>query len=250
MTCDELKDRLAERALSPEEPDADLEAHLASCSGCRERTSVLESALRRLPAIVGREAAPLSPELRERIVAASGATPVRWGRGLAVVAFLAAAVSVSVLLAPRVLPPAVSVTVSEEETLSPSKAGSRTEVKIPESGESRFDGTADTAAVGSAPTLALDAPTILARAGIARVQLKRLAADGAITSSECGVYLARLGEPAAISSEQLSRLEEELTRRQDLMNGQKNKPAAEANEASAKETERGAANLDATIESR
>lgn len=66
MNCSELTERL----LSESEDDA-LRAHLASCSGCRERVALA----RHVPELVRRELRPLSPALRDRVLASVGETP-------------------------------------------------------------------------------------------------------------------------------------------------------------------------------
>ncbi|MBI3725352.1 hypothetical protein HY251_15575 [bacterium] len=137
MRCDELRERLSLAALGVEgcagrlssppprgelEPgDAagdELRAHLAACSSCRERASALEQARRRLPDVVRSRERPLSPELRERILAGiagpavaagerggAGNVPrARWKRPLLAAALVAAGASLAVLLAPTAPP--------------------------------------------------------------------------------------------------------------------------------------------------
>ncbi len=212
MSCDELSDRLADRALSPGTKDAELEAHLASCAACRERAAVLEGALRRLPAIVSREAQPLSPGLRAKIL--EGPARPRWGRIVSVGALLAAGLSLAALLAPTAPPPAAPVFHASPE---PATIVDRSHAKEGPDDGTHVPDTSRVAAVSSTAPTPMEDPAQV----VAFVKLKADALDlanaGAITSDQCN-YVFNLvstldvtqDTTAAIASNQIANARRQL----------------------------------------
>ncbi len=213
MSCDELSDRLAERALSPGTTDGELEAHLASCAACRERAAVLDGALRRLPAIVSREAQPLSAGLRAKIL--EGPARPRWGRIISVGALLAAGLSVAALLAPTAPTPAVPVfhAPPEPATVADGTQGSHAREDVD---RTRFADNSVASVTSSTP-----APVAMEDTAqvVAAVKLKEeaLAAAnlGAITSDQCSYLVnvldvATQNATAAIASSQLANARRQL----------------------------------------
>jgi hypothetical protein len=211
MTCDELTGRLAERALSPETPDEELEAHLGSCATCRERAAVLDGALRRLPAIVAREAQPLSPGLRAKIL--EGPRRPRWGRVISVGALLAAGVSAALLLSPAAPPPAAPVFHAPPE---PATIVDHLKTKEgPDDGTHARD-TSPVAAVSSAaPTPLEDASQVVACVKL-RADARDLVDAGVITSDQCNYVVNLVSEldtrnaTAAVASNQIANARRQL----------------------------------------
>jgi hypothetical protein len=103
MNCDELEDCLVDGGPLSE----DATAHLVACADCRARKERFEQAASRLRSMVAERSKPLSPELRERVVASAASPPPTFRihrGGLLAFALVAAGIGF-VVFKPTVPPP-------------------------------------------------------------------------------------------------------------------------------------------------